>query len=862
MAQLLISVALAGSLTGAPLAAAQAQGAGSNAESLQTVNFSIPSQPLSQALNAFAKASGWQVAYSPDATRGVRSNPVTGPLAPDQALRQLLAGTGVVANITGPRSAAIITGAQSGAIQADPDTVLLETVIVASGEGEKYDKYSAAGSTEYISADQIELFRGTSPGDFLKGTAGVLVGESRNGGAIDVNIRGMQGQGRVPVIIDGSYQETTTYRGYYGITGKTFLDPDLIGSVEIEKGPSAGADGVGAVGGVVRMSTLNPADIITEGKNYGVRLKAGVVGNSTSAPGFPKSTAGKGFMVEEDAITLGASAGGADQYDRPGLLEFFTGDDFAGSASVAGAYQVGGLEVLAAFARRSVGNYYAGTNGGQPTEDYEYRRGQEVLNTSNDSKSYLLKGILSFGDGHSVKLGYTRYESTYGEVMPSTMAGVLSIGTLQHDLGYTAVDTATARYEWQPEDSSLINLTADFFYTNLYQDMKTAYTTYAFPGYVAAVPVAYINRTEQWGANVSNISSFTTPIGDLELEYGGMYRKEMTYPAPEHYELIDSGQGVEAWSVRDGWREEYSGFATVEYLPHDKVTLLGSLRYTHSKSFDNVLLYNLDENNSEENSGWAPIVSAKYEVFPGVQVYAKYAEAIRMPSLYEATSGWSASNRPETELKPEHSRTYEVGANVHVQGFLSDTDNLGMKLSLFDSTVDDYISRDTSGGSLVNIRKAYLKGVEMSFDYDSRYVFASASATRYLDTNFCKLDGECFQSGTRYGYSSLHLPPEFSANITAGVKLFDEKLRLGARMSHIGYRAATETGLFGGAVTARVDWEPYTVFDLFGSYDVNDHLQIDFAVDNVTDEYYMDALSVSPIASPGRTARLNLTAKF
>ncbi|WP_163616248.1 TonB-dependent receptor plug domain-containing protein, partial [Klebsiella pneumoniae] len=53
--------------------------------------------------------------------------------------------------------------------------------------------FRGAQSTAYRGQEQIERFRGTSPGDFLSGIPGVLNGDNRNSGALDVNIRGMQG---------------------------------------------------------------------------------------------------------------------------------------------------------------------------------------------------------------------------------------------------------------------------------------------------------------------------------------------------------------------------------------------------------------------------------------------------------------------------------------------------------------------------------------------------------------------------------------------------------------------------------------------------------------------------------------------
>ena len=39
-------------------------------------------------------------------------------------------------------------------------------------------------------------------------------------------------------------------------------------------------------------------------------------------------------------------------------------------------------------------------------------------------------------------------------------------------------------------------------------------------------------------------------------------------------------------------------------------------------------------------------------------------------------------------------------------------------------------------------------------------------------------------------------------------------------------------------------------------------MNVDFNVDNVTDRYYLDALSLGMVPAPGRTARLSVTLQF
>lgn len=155
----------------------------------------------------------------------------------------------------------------------------LETILVnESEEKNKFDEnliktYLSSGSYSYLSQSDISTFRGSSVGDFLSGVPGVIVGNKRNSGALSVNIRGIANENRVPVWIDKGLQSVPSYQGYAGSSTRTYLDPDLISQVEIEKGPSLQMDATGATGGVVRVDTLRWQDIIPQGKNWGVRLK-------------------------------------------------------------------------------------------------------------------------------------------------------------------------------------------------------------------------------------------------------------------------------------------------------------------------------------------------------------------------------------------------------------------------------------------------------------------------------------------------------------------------------------------------------------------------------------------------------------
>ncbi|QIG79070.1 TonB-dependent receptor domain-containing protein [Stakelama tenebrarum] len=856
MAMLLGSTAVAGMI--APSARAQAQ-AGEAA-------FDIPAQSLAGALDAFSRVSGISVTYG-SALPDVGSPGVTGRMSPAEALSRLLAGTGLTYRFTGADTVTL-----EPVPQTSDGTVRLGTLRVegaagndggraasggaAQGPGGAPDhrNYRTAGSTAYRGEEAIQRMRGTSPGDFLSGIPGVLNGDNRNSGALDVNIRGMQGMDRVPVVIDGSLQQSTVYRGYSGVAGRTYLDPDLIGSVTIEKGPSASADGVGATGGVVRAQTIGAKDLIAPGGTFGIRARAGLNGNNVDPP-----------AVE----TLGTGNGTEERFDRPGLLDL-NGYNF----SLAAAGRIADFELVAAFARRKTGNYFGGDHGTVPEEGSgingivlrRYNLGEEVLATSQDNTSALLRGTYRFGNGMGLDLSYIRYESDFGELMPSQI--IRFGGAMQPPLSRAEVDTYTARYRWNPADNDLIEFKADLWATSSYTSIETLYR-WDFGGNVTVGDAAYQSQSDRWGVTLSNTSRLDLPIGALELDYGGSYTRERIMP-PDGWEEYKENSGYADFvEPRDGWRNEYSGFIAAQFKPAPWVSFDAALRYTDTVSHDNNLVdisvgdgERATGYNHEHNTGFAPIFAFLVEPLPGLQFYGRYAEAIRNPSLFESTTGFSFRPDPRNPIVPERARTTEFGVNLQRTSLIAENDLFEAKLAYFTNDIDDYLTRGSSDGmtSVINIDSARFQGLEASARYDSGSVFAEIGGAYYTFMEFCAEDNLCRKGGTPNSYIPAHLPPETSLSAHAGVRLFDERLVLGGRYTHVGERDAAIVS-WGGSLTV-VDWQPYDVFDLYGSFDLNEYLRLDIAVDNVTDRYYMDALTLGLMPSPGRTLRFGITSSF
>ncbi|MCD9006772.1 TonB-dependent receptor [Luteimonas sp. XNQY3] len=900
--------------------------------------YTIPSGPLGATLNRIAVDGGRVISIDPALVQGRQAPAVTGAMTVEDAARRALQGSGLHLQVT-PSGALTVRPAQADAAAGDDGPLRIGTLRVEGGalpgsapgsDTPPEDlPYTAPGSYAHFSRERIQRFRGTSPGDMLGGTPGVLAGENRNSGALDVNIRGMQGMNRVPVVVDGSQQSTVVYRGYAGVASRTYLDPDLLGSMTIEKGPSAGPEGVGATGGVVVVRTIGADDILREGEDFGVRLRGELRGNSASPPpegtlgglhtsnfgswvsgctanagypGFCNSASNQPRPIPDSAFEQAPMPG-----DRPGLLA-----PTDGGGSIALARRWDHVDLVAAYARRSTGNYFAGTRGNAarvvvvPTEthvrggtvyrdqvtwqgDTRFRAGEQVVNSAQDNTSYLLKGALRWGDGQTLDLGFNRFDSDFGDMMPSEI--IRGEGFKQGLESHVAIDTWTARYRLDPADLDLLDLRVNLWRTELEAERNLYYGLLAwFAEYNPNIRIdpASPEFSERTGFDVDNTSRWWGGFGALTLRYGASMTKENVHSDNTSYQdvndaLVDIGEeigiGADLLGIqrRDGKRDEQSAFVSLQWEPRDWLRLDGALRYTRWHSFDrkltrkalgrdgnNQLVYTDWLHMQQRGNGLSPIVAAMFTPWDGVQFYLRYAEAIRGPSLFESTSGFSLDQQnPLVEFRPERSRSREAGINFDRRDVFGAGDQLRMHAAYFDNSIRDYLTR--GGFMTVNIESARFRGAELSLEYDRGTAFGAFSVNWYTDINYCAYTPENPSSGfekcTRQGigYADLQVPPERSASATLGTRLFAEALTLGARAVYNDERPDMD---FAGAGRATVAWSAHTVVDLFASYEVSERLSFDFNIDNLTDRYYADALLVGLTPAPGRTFRVGFTLSF
>ncbi|WP_417276145.1 TonB-dependent hemoglobin/transferrin/lactoferrin family receptor [Castellaniella sp.] len=124
-------------------------------------------------------------------------------------------------------------------------------------------------SIDVVRQKKIDLQQGNNLGALVEDLPNVhLTGSPRPGGQ-EVQIRGLSGN-RILTLIDSVGEGFSK-----GHLGNSFIDPDLLKQIDVERGPASVLWGNGALGGVISAQTKDAADLLAPGQSFGARLKGG-----------------------------------------------------------------------------------------------------------------------------------------------------------------------------------------------------------------------------------------------------------------------------------------------------------------------------------------------------------------------------------------------------------------------------------------------------------------------------------------------------------------------------------------------------------------------------------------------------------
>jgi hemoglobin/transferrin/lactoferrin receptor protein len=183
-------------------------------------------------------------------------------------------------------------------------------VSTTTQEGWK-NPFATPGPVSTASEDEIQLFGQRNIGNVLRAMPGTFSRDSIQNAGLSVNIRGLEGSGRVNMSIDG-VRQNFRFTGHEA-QGFAYVDPALVAGVDVTRGAISTAGGAGALMGQANVRTLGVDDILTDGKNWGALATltwgSNGLGFSEMAAGALRSAGG------------GAAIAGALSYRSPNNYE-------------------------------------------------------------------------------------------------------------------------------------------------------------------------------------------------------------------------------------------------------------------------------------------------------------------------------------------------------------------------------------------------------------------------------------------------------------------------------------------------------------------------------------------------------------
>ena len=238
-----------------------------NVADAQAIQFDLPSQPLSQALRAYAHASNEQIIFSDDLVRGRQSPALHGNYTALDALEQLLRGTDlsaehVTANevvVSRARKSSELEPVQLGQVQLAQASPVksIETVTVTSSKLGGGDVQSIPIAITALSQEQLTATQTAGGPDLVKQVPNLTFSKTNFTG-YNIQIRGI-GTQAISVTTDPAVavalNDIPFIRNHF--FEQEFYD---LASAEVLRGPQGTLYGRNATAGVVNLITAKPTD--------------------------------------------------------------------------------------------------------------------------------------------------------------------------------------------------------------------------------------------------------------------------------------------------------------------------------------------------------------------------------------------------------------------------------------------------------------------------------------------------------------------------------------------------------------------------------------------------------------------------
>ena len=676
-------------------------------------------------------------------------------------------------------------------------------ILTVYGTSNPIPVFDYPGQVSVVSRDEIELYSPSNVSDMLRDLPGIeFSGGPRRTGETP-SIRGFGGE-NVLILLDGARQSFISAHD-----GRFFVDPDLIRTAEVVRGPASALYGSGAIGGVLALETVDATDLLEGDETVGARVRLGYqdVNSETLAAltGFGQFGAldlvgSFGFRDSED-IRLGSG------FDLPSDDDIFTG-------LVKGSVGLGdSLGLEASWSRFN-------------NQAFEPNNGQGVaLSTDPTLGADVDKDITSDN---------LRFSADFNPEALTWIDASLTVYRSETDV--EEIDASVPRTTLRDIETTGVSLRNASRFT-----LGRAELTFTIGG--------DWYEDEQVGSDSASTDGTRDGVPDGSAEFYGLFAQleavvDRPFGLPGDIVIIPGVRFDSFESSAVGEPEGNDDDATstrlgISYGPTDWFRLFG----TYSEAFR------------------APSINELY--LDGVHFPVPHPTLFAPPfSLVFVNNNFV----PNPDLTPEESETFEFGAGVDFASLLVDGDRLQAKASYYTSEVGDLIDISvdfsfdatcfvsptflpcTAGTTQSrNVSNAELDGFELEGVYENNRFRGKVS--------FSSIDGEDTATGADLG------------TLTPDRLNFDFRLKLPEWQAAVGTRIQladdfTRTEFSSGSIVTAEERDSYSVVDLYMTWApaAITGLRFDAGVDNVFDEDHERVFT--GVSEPGINGRVAVSYRF
>ncbi|WP_074022210.1 TonB-dependent receptor domain-containing protein [Xenorhabdus eapokensis] len=667
---------------------------------------------------------------------------------------------------------------------------------------EKPGAYSSVGEDHKL--ESVDSVLRSLPGTYTQMDA------SQGQGVVSVNIRGLSGFGRVNMMVDGISQT------FYGTAPSEFahggqpynqfgalVDPNFIIRVDIARGQADDADSINALVGSANFRTIGIDDVIFEGNNLGVRTKWTYGNNGVGRSGM-MAFAGK--------------------------TQAFTPE--------------GSLGALFAVSGHSIEAHYRNADG----------MSSEEFGTSNTFKqkpnSQLMKINIKPNDFHDLELSGRFYHNKFNSRHVDNNDYYLKYHyTPFSELIDTRIFLSKTNGEQHFQGNNLSGLGKSESHnkSNSIDVKNTSRFSYADTDFSFTL-----------GSKLMH-TKFNKKTGiDLSEEYQSTEERNPFAPSGEQdissiYSRLKIERGI------------YTANLGLNYLDY-------SVKGLKSACDEQVNCFPQGEAQLNlEERGFNPSILLSAEIIPEFEPFVSYTHSMRAPNTQEIFYSNEGGASINPFLKGEKADTYQIGFNSYRPNLITEGDSFRLKATMFHTKIKNYILNESyllcaegrickNDGTLTgedwagvspdfnmyiysnSLTPVTMRGYELSMNYDAGIFYSVLAYSQQ------KTQQPTSISSIIFGASPASQLPERYATLDMGIRLFDEKIRIGAIAKYTGksYRQESSMELNeDGVMLAHMikDDKIPTIIDLYTDYQINKNVLVKFSVQNLTNRNYSDALN-------------------